>query len=45
MRGDDKNDERLEKPRRESGICFLKTTLDMSGDPLVNNTLSDDPSL
>lgn len=43
--GDDKNDGRILKPQRESGIYFLKTTLDMSGDQLVNNILSDDPSL
>ncbi len=43
--GDDKNDGRIEKPRHESGIYFLKMTLDMSGDQLMNNILSDDPSL
>lgn len=43
--GDDKNDGRILKPRHESGIYFLRTTLDMSGDQLMNNILSDDPSL
>lgn len=45
MRVDVKNDGRILKPRHESGIQFLKTTLDMSWDQLMNNILSDDPSL
>lgn len=43
--GDDKNVGKISKPRHESGIYGLKTTVDMSGDHLINNILSDDPSL
>lgn len=43
--GYDKNDEILQKPPRESGIFFFKTTLDTFRDQLPNNILSDDPSL
>lgn len=42
--GDNKNEE-YEKLWHESGKYFFNTTVDMSGDQLVNNILSDDPSL
>lgn len=43
--GDDINDGRVQNPRCKSGIYFSKMTLDMSGNQLVDNILSDDPSL
>lgn len=43
--GDVKNDGKCEKPPHESGIRFLKLTVDKLGDRLMHNILSDDPSL
>lgn len=43
--GDVKNDRTISKLRHETGISILKMTLDMSAETLVNNILSDDPSL
>lgn len=44
-RGCDKNVEISQKPSRESGKLFFQTTLEMFGDRLKNNILSDDPLL
>lgn len=45
MRAKIKHTKKYKKPLRESEIYFLETILDMSRDVLMNNILSDDPSL